>query len=254
MKRFVVVVALSGCAGLDTGNAVVTSIKVAVSVGPGTPVDSTGAQFGIDSAFVNVRDVELYLPAGMSCADIPDLDATIAPYTLTCDSEKIRARGPWRFDLLSKTATPELPTLSVLPGTYTRIDVELEPDDNDVTLEMTGVVPLNGQSTPYRMRLAFDERFRFEGTPIEATTNAVAQALLTLDATQWFQSVPIAECAAEGELEYEDGVLLIEDGGDGCEGLESKVRGHVGESCSLDRDDGDDDADDHVEGPEAYPR
>ena len=253
LKRYAVVVALSGCAGLDTGNAEVTSIKVAVSVGPGTPIDSTGAQFGIDTAFVNVRDVELYMPEGKSCADLPDLDSVIGSYTLTCDSDKLRARGPWRFDLISKTATPELPTIPVFPGTYQRIDVELEPDANDVTLEMTGVVPLNGQSTPYRMRLEFDARFRFEGTPIEANANAVAQALLTLDAAQWFQSIPIAECANEGELEFEDGVLIIEDGGDGCDGLEDKVRDHVGDSCSLDRD-GDDDDDDHVDGPSEWPR
>lgn len=87
------------------------------------------------------------------------------------------------------------------------------------------------------MRLDFSAELRFEGTTIEATGDAVAEALLRLDPGIWFASVPITRCA-EGELEVEDGVLQIEDGSDECKGLEDAVRGRIGDSCELRHHDG----------------
>lgn len=234
-------IALAACSGLDTGNAEVARVELALSAGPSAPVDSSGTELPIATAFTQVRHVELYLPAGTECTDLPDLSATDGDHTVVCDGDKIRARGPWRVDLLSRQATPPLPTVPVVAGTYRRVDVRLEKDALGVTLSLTGTLPLGGVPTPYALDLDFEENVRFEGRAITASPDAVARAVLALDPSSWFASLPIVACAESGAFEIDDGVVEMDDGGGACEDIEDIVRAALVGSGSLERDDGEED-------------
>lgn len=245
MKSAALAIALAllapGCSGLDTGNAEVATIELALSVGAGAPVDSAGAELPLTSAFANVRHVELYLPAGASCAGLPGLSIGDGDHTVVCDGDKIRARGPWRIDLLTRAATPPLPLIPVVAGTYRRVDVRLTKDDMGVTVGATGTAPLSTGPIPFHLALDFEENLRFEGATIVATEDAVAHALLALDPTGWFSTLPIVACAEAGALEIDDGVLEIDDGEGACSQVEDVIEAAVGGSCSLEDDDDDDD-------------
>ncbi len=243
----------TGCAGLDTGNGDITSIEVALSVTSGAPVDSTGTAFTLDSARAYVRYVELFLPPGVTCDMLTGIGSSGGgDYTVSCDGDKIQARGPWSVDLLTGAATPPMPAIPVIPGTYPRFDIRLEKGPDDVTLAVTGVAPLNGTSTPFRLSLGFDEEARFEGTGIVASEGVISQAILKLDPTAWFATLPLSKCAEEGDLEFEDGVLVIEDGRDDCSEVEGAVKDAFKGSGDLrDRDDdrhGDDGRDEREDG------
>ena len=231
----------SGCSGLDTGNAKeIGTVELALAVGPGAPVDASGAKFSLTAAFATVRHVELYLPAGASCAGLPGLSATEGDHTVTCDGDKIRARGPWRIDLLTRAATPALPLVPVVPGTYRRIDVRFTKDVTGVTLGATGTVPLSLGTMPFRLELDFERDVRFEGTDLIASEDAIAHALLTLDPTGWFAALPLVLCAESGDLDIDGGVLQLEDGGGACAALEDTVEAAIGGSGVLEDDDTDD--------------
>lgn len=228
----------SGCSGLDTGNAKeIGTVELALAVGPGAPVDASGVEFSLTAAFATVRHVELYLPAGASCAGLPGLSTTEGDHTVVCDGDKIRARGPWRIDLLARTATPPLPLVPVVTGTYRRIDVRFTKDEAGVTLGATGTVPLTLGAIPFLLELDFEEDVRFEGTDIVASEDAVAHALLALDPTGWFASLPLVLCAESGDLDIDDGVLVLEDGGGACAALEDTVEAAIAGSGALEDDD-----------------
>ncbi len=233
-------IALAACSGLDTGNAEVATVELALAAGPATPVDSAGTELPIATAFAQVRHVELYLPAGTACTDLPGLSAVEGDHTVVCDGDKIRARGPWKVDLLSRQATPPLPLVPVVAGTYRRVDVRLEKDALGVTLSLTGTLPLGGVPTPYALDLDFEENVRFEGQAITASPDAVAHAVLALDPSTWFVSLPIVACAESGDLEIDDGVIEMDDAGGACEDLEDIVRAALVGSGSLEDDDDDD--------------
>lgn len=241
MKVFLGLMAVSsgflGCAGLDTGNAGVTTIKVALSAGPGQPVDSSGTAFAVTKADATVERVDLYLPAGASCADVQGLGAAGSAVAFTCEGDKIRANGPWRVNLLSGAAVPAFPAVPVVAGTYRRIDVRFEDDDTDVILE--GTVPLNNQSVPFRFRGELDEEVRFEGADVVAIEKELSEAILKLDPTGWFAGVPIAQCVADGDLQIVGGVLELADGDGACDDIEDLIEDALSGSGEIDDDDDD---------------
>lgn len=224
-----------GCAGLDTGNAGVTTIKVALSAGPGQPVDATGTAFAVTKADATVERVDLYLPAGASCADVQGLGVAGSAVAFTCEGDKIRANGPWRVNLLTGAAVPAFPEVPVVAGTYRRIDVRFDDDDTDLILE--GTVALNNQSVPFRFRGELDEEVRFEGADVVAIDKKVSEAILKLDPTGWFAGVPIAQCVADGDLEIVGGVLELADGDGACDDIEDLIEEALSGSGEIDDDD-----------------
>lgn len=227
-----------GCAGLDTGNAQdVATIRVALSAGPGQPVDANGTAFAVTKADATVERVDLYLPVGVSCAEVPGLGAAGSLDAFTCEVDKIRANGPWRVNLLTGTAVPVFPAVPVVAGTYRRIDVRFEDDDTDLILE--GTVPLDNQTVPFRFRGELDEEVRFEGADVVAIDNKLSEAILKLDPTGWFAGVPIAQCVADGDLEIVGGVLELADGDGACEDIEDLIEEALSGSGEIDDDDDD---------------
>ena len=233
------ILGLPGCdpnSGLDTGNGDVGEVRFSLSLAGASSVDSAGVGFALNAVRVNVRRVELYLPAGTSCSDIADLDLADGAYTKVCAGDKLRFSGPWQVDLVSGVATPPFAPEAVPAVRYRRIDVGLAPgdDDDDVTLLASGVVPFNGNDTPFRLALDFNEDVRFEGSGFTvAPGDAVASALLALDPGSWFASLPLSACAADGDLTIEAGVIVIEDGNNDCSDVENAVKDAVKASGTL---------------------
>ncbi len=232
---------LGACSGLDTGNAETTTVKFALSVDSVPPVEASGVEMGFTRAYATIRHIELYVPSGTSCAGIDGLDATEGDYTVVCDGDKIRARGPWTIDLLTRTATPPLPDVRAPVGTFRRVDVRLTKDVAGTTIGVEGNFPVNGVATPYTLAMDFEDDLRFEGTTIVGVADAVTQALLKLDPSAWFATMPIAQCLATGDLEIDEGVIELDDGDGACDDLEEVVEAAVSGSGSLEDDDDDDD-------------
>jgi hypothetical protein len=223
------------CSGLDTGNAEDPAlIEVALAAGPGAPVDAEGRAFTLSSVVANVRHVDLYLPAGASCAGVPGLTSSGGDHSVSCEVDKIRARGPWHIDLLTGAATPALPPVPVVAGSYRRVDVRFEPDDVDsTTIVAEGTAPLAAMPTPYRLTLSFSEEARFEGTPVVAAPHVVAKAILRLDPSAWFDDLPLARCADDGSIPVTGGVLELEDADDECSDADDFIREAIKASGTL---------------------
>ncbi len=231
---------LGACSGLDTGNAETTTVTFALSVDPVPPVESSGVEMGFTRAYATIRHIELYLPSGASCAGLDGLDTIDGDYTVVCDGDKIRARGPWSIDLLTRVATPALPDVRAPVGTYRRVDVRLTKDANGTTIGVEGNFPVGGVPTPYSLAMDFEDDLRFEGSAIVGVADAVAQALLKLDPSAWFATMPIAQCLVTGDLQVEDGLIELDDGDGACDDLEEVVEAAVSGSGQLEDDDDDD--------------
>lgn len=229
-----------GCAGLDTGNAGVPQVKFALSTGPGQPVDATGKEFVMSRAEAPVERVDLYLPAGVSCVGVPGLGPAGSSVGAVCEGDKIRVHGPWRVNLLTGQATPPLPVVPVVAGTYRRVDVRFDDDDDEV-LVVEGTVALDAASVPFRLVAEIDEEVRFEGAAIVARPNAVAEAFLRLDPTAWLAAIPVAQCVASGDLQVVGGILELSNGSGACADIEELIEAAIEGSGGLEDDEAEDD-------------
>ncbi|TNF33795.1 MAG: hypothetical protein EP329_07930 [Deltaproteobacteria bacterium] len=248
--------ALAGCSGLETGNGRDTPILVAaLTAGDAAPVDQQGTVFTLATARAGVERIDIDLPDGASCVGLPGLidgsgGSDSAPHTSVCANGggSIRLNGPWVVDLVAGTAVPAIPQVHVPAGGYARVDVRfapVDPDDGgvsasdplaDQTLVATGTAPLDGQATPYELALAFHEDARFEaGDAITLALGDTADVLLELDPSAWFAALPLAECAADGDLEIVGGVLILSDGGGSCSDVEGAIKDAIKASGELRR-------------------
>lgn len=220
-----VVTGMAACSGLDTGNADPGYVELALAADDKDPVDQTGNVFVLATARAHVRHVELYLPTGVSCEGFSG-----------CDGDKIRVDGPWDVDLLTGHATPAFPRVEVPLGTYRRIDIRFEPDDDDVTLAATGTVADDDDDdvSPFSLALDFNETARFE-TPagIVVGADAVQDAVARLDPAGWFAALPLIDCAGNGEIPIENGTIIITDGSGSCSEVEGVVRDAIKGSGRL---------------------
>lgn len=240
----------SGCTGLETGNgeqpATVTvglGLAASETTADALPLaaDADGVPFTIRTAAASVAWIDLTLPAGADCGDIAGTTPPGQPddirWTLGCATPgKLRLRGPWVADLVSGAFTPPLEAVSVPAGAYTEVEVRLVPADpgdgviaagdplDGMALTAAGEFTLSGTSTPFAMALKFTDSAVFAlpaGTTFDAGTQN--DLLLLLDVTSWFADLPIAECAARGDLSFEGPTVFLGEGKDKCQGLEQAL-------------------------------
>lgn len=199
--------------------------------------DSDGVSFALAEARVVVRDVELYLPDGLTCAAVA---GSYSGATCAAGDDKLEVTGPFVVDLLTGASTPSLEGVKVPPLRWRRVDYRL--DDADETLLPAGD-PLLGST--FYLRAVFDQA----GTPSELRGalrfNEVVRVedaagiqlpeggklFVELDAGLWLAQAPVSTCIESGELPLMDGVATLHDDDDD----------------DRDDDDDDDDIDDDVE-------
>lgn len=255
MKRVVLALVLplaGGCAGTETGNAADDRLEVVsvrfglVSAAPDEAprsLDAEGVPFTIDAARAYIRRIDFDLPTGVTCAD---LAGRIRGGR--CEGTELRFEGPWVVDLISGEAVPSMAGLALPAGRYRRVDVRLDKADDDEvprgdpladnTLVVEGRFPLNGQETAFSARLRFSEDARFEQAGgVQVGAGGPGAFLLALDPSAWFAGAPLAACAAEDDLEIEDGTLIIADGDGACDDVEDSVKDRIKESGRLEEDD-----------------
>jgi len=250
---FTAAIALGACSGLETGNGRDAPILVAaLTTSDVDPVDRDGKSFALETVRAGVERIEIHLPDGVGCAGLPGLvDGSTGdsePHTSVCagGDDTIRLNGPWVVDLSSGAATPAIPAVSVPAGSYRRIDVRFAPvdprdgavgDDDplaDETLVATGTASLDDGVQPFRLALAFHEDARFDADEgVSLALDQTTDVLLELDPSAWFATIPLAECAEDGDLEVVDGVLVLSDGGGSCSAVEGAIKDAIKASGEL---------------------
>ena len=246
---------LPACAGLETGNgSAPPTLVAALTTAPDQPpVDRAGTVFTLATARANIERIDLELPIGTTCVGIAGLvdgsgGGDGAAHSNVCGGggTSIRLNGPWVVDLLTGAATPAMPPIHVPAGTYRRVDVRFDkadPKDGvvaagdtlaDNTLVATGTAPLGGSSQPFRLALAFTEDARFESASgITIVNDQAASVLLELDASAWFAALPLGQCASDGDLPVEGGVLVLGDGHGACSDIENVIKDAIKASGEL---------------------
>ena len=206
--------------------------------------DGDGDVLAIETASVHIRDIELYLPSGVHCDDIDDdgLGGFSCEDDFSDDDDsddddsdgdaKLVLEGPFDVDLVSGEIVGDevaLPT-----GTYRRVDVRVDDDDNDLTFAAAGTMQVDGDDVEVEIRLDFNEDVRFEGEFTLGEADTVGSLVVGFDVQQWLAGVPLHECVArEGST---DGPLVIGDDNSGsgsCSDLENAIRDNVEASGEL---------------------
>lgn len=176
------------------------------------------------------------------------------------NEDHIRFSGPFIFDLLTGTSTPDLTDLSIPSGTYRRIEVKIDDLDEESTAVETGH-PLLGNSMvlegthtegesarEFRVILKFNEKVRFQksgGFTINESST-VNDLVVSFSASSWFSNIDIGACLDSGRASQDnDGVYVINNdtSGDECE-FKDDLKRNIKNSGTVDKDDDDDSDDD----------
>jgi hypothetical protein len=249
--------ALTACGdeqtGTHIGNPTAGFALTVVSTEPSAPAgrptfrDDGGLVYTLSHARTYVRDIELYLPVGTTCADIA---AELAGATCGPDESggfKLDIRGPFVVDLVARETTPRrLETVRLPALTYRRVDVRIDegdPDDgvisasdelNERSLVARADFEYQGVAVVLEVALRFNEDVRFED-PSGVAVSEAQSLLAELDAAAWLEGLALGDCLDDGELVVENGRLVIDDraGSGECSDVEGRVRANVEASGRL---------------------
>ncbi len=202
-------------------------------------VEQGGHRLTVEQASVFIRHVEFDLPEGAECEAEHTGDV--------CDEDKLSFDGPWVVDLMTGAADPDLSELRVPAGTYKRVDVRLDDAESDEAHDIDGVDSLHGntlvvsgtysgpEAERFELSLKFNEdaRFEHEDEGLQVEAGGVRDMVLSLDVAEWFESVDLAKCAEDGDLEVRDGVLIIDESGD-CSDVENDLKDAIKNSAQWD--------------------
>lgn len=232
-----------------------------VTDGGGTTVDVTGA-------WINAAEVEIELPEGLGCAvvdfELPSFAACAEETEMEEGVEEVEAEirltGPFIFDLLAGTSTPEIGAFSVPSGLIHEIEVEVDDVEEETalpagvpaelsgnTLIAVGTLTLSGTPTPFSLRLKFSEEMEFEdlsGLELSETA-ALNQILVNFNIASWLSGVDLAACIAEGDVTTVDGTIVIDENSNSgdCSDIENTIKDNIEASGLLDEEDDSDDED-----------
>lgn len=235
---------LLACSG---GDGVGLSVR-GVSRAPGGSggsigvADEGGMSFTLSSAQVHLRQIQLDLPDGVTCADI---EAELKGAACLSD-EKIHIDGPMVVDLVAGTVEPDLGAVVIPAGTYRRIDFRVDDGDpqegliepgstlDDYSFVVEAGFEYEGNPVTLMLSLNFDEDIRFErpeGVAVAPGEDLVAGFVVD----DWLAGVDIMGCLNDGELVVEGGVVIIDDLSDGaCGGVEDVIKNNMKNSGDLD--------------------
>ena len=227
-----------------------------------TTSDAAGTPIEVTTAWVNIGEIEIELPEGLTCDAVTDP----LPESATCECEmeedetetecEITFEGDVLFDLLTGTATPAIGTFSIPSGIVKEIEVEIDDVAEDATLPdgvpstlaghslvVEGTTTLDGTPTPFSLRLDFNEEVEFEELSGLEISEAVAlnQILVTFNVDSWLAGVDLAACVAEGDVAMVDGTIIIDEdstSGD-CSDIENVIKDNIEASGTLEKEEED---------------
>lgn len=210
----------------DSAARIEITVSLTPSENPNLPLqapEADDALVEVNAATLSVRDIEIDLPDGRTCADLPP-GAVVEP--LLCESDKLRLEGPYTFDLVNRTASPPLDDVVIPAGTYDRVDLRLDPDSapSEQSFTMSGTV----DGAPFDLALPINEDARFEnesGLRLDSWHQLAAH----LDLGALMADVPLADCVSDlGE----EGVASVTE--DRCKDVEDTLKDALKNTFDLD--------------------
>ncbi|MEM6731808.1 MAG: hypothetical protein AAF658_09640 [Myxococcota bacterium] len=217
--------------GTSTGNGLVmAAVSTASNDGAVETRDRGGLVFLLDSIRAHAEEVEITLPAGVSCADldmVTALSATCEPEDDGDSGDELNLAGGFVFDMLTRTVEPSLDSLALPAIRVSEVEVAFAPADEDEgvvspadplserTVRATGRFDYEGQSRDLVVELDFEGEVAFEnenGVAIDA--EQAIDLILQFDVADWLASLPIQECLDDGDLVLVGNTLTLT-GGDG---------------------------------------
>lgn len=212
--------------------------------------DSSGTLYTVTSLRIAVEEIELDLPANVSCGDILGrFDRRVQ-----CDDDgalggedQVKIDGPFVFDLIEGTSTPDISQLRVPALDYTMVDLEVDtaraeddtvPIDDDL-IDQTVIARADFEFEGQKLELLLEFSFKAEA---KTSTDNLPDGLVDdggtlvvqVDLTNWLDSIPVSDCLLTGALKAREGVVeLGEDGVDACENAENRFEANFERSLRL---------------------
>ncbi|QDG51618.1 hypothetical protein FIV42_12930 [Persicimonas caeni] len=212
--------------------------------------DPSGTLYSMTSLTIAVEELEFDLPANISCGDIGgEFDARVQ-----CDDDgalggedQIKIDGPFVFNVLEGTSTPDLSTIRIPAIGYTTVDLEVDtariedntvPRDADI-IDHTVVAFSDFEFMNSKRELMLDFSFKAEA---KASADDLPQAavadggtlVLQLDVANWLDSIPVTDCLMAGSLKSRDGLVTLDDEAiDDCGDAEAQFESNFEDSLRL---------------------
>ena len=157
------------------------------------------------------------------------------------DDEEIVMHGPFTVDIASGEV--ELGTVSVFPGTFTKVEVELRPNGQPHSIVITGSYEATaGGSTPFTLHSAFSGDFEapLAGGGLTISEKSVVPIIVSFDLAGMFDGLDFAGATVSG------GEILIDDTNNPAllQAFEAQLEDCVGFCGGDHEDDGDEHDDD----------
>lgn len=223
----------------------------------------TSERLHLTKAVACIEEIELKLPDGITCEEA----GFTAQPNLVCEEEleeedgqtytesKIKAYGPFRFDLLTGTSTPSLSNITIPSGIYREIEFEFNGgcslgDEISIVLEGTAKDSMDTMH-PFLMELDYDDELEIESeTKVEVLENQSNEVLTTLVVEDWFVEADWIECIENENLTpIGEGVYVLNENTEGlgvCSDIYDDILDGIEDALEFEDDDSgnDDDYDD----------
>ena len=127
----------------------------------------------------------------------------------------LKWKGSYVYDLIANAVSPEVPTVSLLDGTYKRIEFELKPnrvlDSSDPLLNnsvyIAGSITLNSVAVPFTFSMKLSEEFKLKGNQGTSVKPDIVNALvISFQLSNWFNGINFSSAALNS-----DGTIVIDD-------------------------------------------
>lgn len=159
----------------------------------------------------------------------------------------LKWKGSFVFDLMTNTVSPEIPSVTVLDGTYRRLEFEVKPnrvlEAADPLLNhsvyVAGTVTLNGTAVPFTYALRLSEEFKIRA-PQGATVQpeAMNAVVIAFNPSLWFHAADFSSATQDAT-----GTIVIDENNN--TGLLDSVKEKIKESAKFGKDeDGDGEVED----------
>lgn len=197
-----------------------------------TFTDDGGNQFAIESAYLHLRDIELDLPDGLTCADIA---STLSGADCEPGDDKIVITGPLDIDLVAGTATPSLAAVEIPAGQYERIDFRVDDNAQDTSFAVVADFERDMLYT-LNLNLDFSEDIRIEsplGVSVDAGTDLIAEFVVG----DWLAGIDVGSCMDAGDVTLDGSTVTIDDDSSSgaCSDIENIIKDNMKNSGQLDR-------------------
>jgi len=151
------------------------------------------------------------------------------------DDFEIEVKGNFKVDLLNGTSNPDIPVISVDPGVFTEVKVDLSPilEGGYSVILKADYVDDNGVVHP--LELMLDQMFEIKvgnHNGFAVDTEKLNQVLLLFNLESWFTDINLSN------LMDEDGVIRIDIETD--DATMTKVKINIDDNCKSGSDDDDD--------------